>query len=143
MGLPRKILEQIAFNTRPEIKEHMLIVRDKSIHEEHISQPLQKTNKQFKVAITLLTGYNGIFDITKSESKCYFAKSITDEDDFIQIVVPQSAFEFQSLNNEIEWMIIRDVHFAVNSKILLSAVTQFEFAVNSAVNRNYQRYEKR
>ena len=37
----------------------------------------------------------------------------------------------------------RDVHFAVNSKILLSAVTQFEFAVNSAVNRNYQRYEKR
>ena len=28
--LPSKILEQIAFNTRPKIEEHMLIVMDKS-----------------------------------------------------------------------------------------------------------------
>ena len=38
---------------------------------------------------------------------------------------------------------IRDVHFAVNSKILLSAVTQFEFAVNSAVNSKFKlRYRR-
>ena len=42
-----KILEQIAFNTRPGIKEHMLIAMDKSTHEEHLSQPLQTNNKQF------------------------------------------------------------------------------------------------
>ena len=41
MELPSKLLEQIAFNTRPKIEEHMLIFMDKSTHEEHLSQPLQ------------------------------------------------------------------------------------------------------
>ena len=35
-----KILEQIAYNTRPKIVEHMLIVMNKITHEEHLSQPL-------------------------------------------------------------------------------------------------------
>ena len=48
MELPSKLLEQIAFNTRPKIEEHMLIVMDESTHEEHLSQPLQTHNKQFK-----------------------------------------------------------------------------------------------
>ena len=51
--LPSKILEQIAFNTRPKIEEHMLIVMDKSTHEEHLSQPLQTNNKP--VSYTHLT----------------------------------------------------------------------------------------
>ena len=38
MELPSKILEQIAFNTRPETEEHLLIVMDKNTHEEHLSQ---------------------------------------------------------------------------------------------------------
>ena len=38
MELPSKLLEQIAFNTRPKIEEHMLIVMDKSINEEHLFQ---------------------------------------------------------------------------------------------------------
>ena len=37
MELPSKLLEQIAFNTRPKIEEHMFIVMDKSTHEEHLS----------------------------------------------------------------------------------------------------------
>ena len=37
MELPSKLLEQIVFNTRPKIRDHMLIVMDKSIHEEHLS----------------------------------------------------------------------------------------------------------
>ena len=37
--LPRKLLEQIAFKTRPKIEEHTLIIMDKSTHEEHLSQP--------------------------------------------------------------------------------------------------------
>ena len=52
MELRSKLLEQIAFNTRPKIEEHMLIVMDKSIHEEHLSQSLQTNNKQFKIAVT-------------------------------------------------------------------------------------------
>ena len=51
MELPSKLLEQIAFNTRPKKEEHLLIVMNKSIHEEHLSQPQQTNNKQFKLAI--------------------------------------------------------------------------------------------
>ena len=63
MELPSQLLEQIAFNTRPKIEEQMLIVLDKSTHEEHLSQPLQTNNKQFILAVTLLTGYNGIINV--------------------------------------------------------------------------------
>ena len=42
MELPSKLLEQIAFNTRPKDEEHM-----SSTHEEDLSQPLQTNNKQF------------------------------------------------------------------------------------------------
>ena len=45
MELPSKVLEEIAFNTRLKIEEHMLAVMDKSIHEEHLSQPQQTNNK--------------------------------------------------------------------------------------------------
>ena len=80
MELPSTLLEQIAFNTRPKIEEHMLIIMDKSTHEEHLSQPLQTNNKQFKIAITFLTGYNGIFNVTKENNKFYFKKTISNED---------------------------------------------------------------
>ena len=58
MELPSKSLEQIAFNPRPKTEEHMLIVMDKSTHEEQLSQPLQINNKQIKIAVTFLTRYN-------------------------------------------------------------------------------------
>ena len=64
MELSSRVLEQIAFNTRPKIEEHILVVMDKSTHEEHLSQSLKTNNKQFKIAITFLTGYNGIFNIS-------------------------------------------------------------------------------
>ena len=48
MELPSELLEQIAFITGPKNEEHMLIVMDKSILEEHLSQPLQTNKKQFK-----------------------------------------------------------------------------------------------
>ena len=51
-----KTLEEIAYNARPKIKEHMLIVMDKSTHEELLSQPLEMNNKQFKKTVTFLTG---------------------------------------------------------------------------------------
>ena len=45
MELPSKLLEQIAYNTRPKIEEHMLIAMDKSTHTEHLYEPLQANNK--------------------------------------------------------------------------------------------------
>ena len=48
MRLPSKILEQIAFNTRPKIEEHMRIIMDKPTHEENLLKPLQTTKKKFE-----------------------------------------------------------------------------------------------
>ena len=110
MELPSKILEQIAFNTRPKIEEHMLIFMDKSVHEEHLSQPLQTNNKQFKIAITLLTGYNGIFNVTNTNNNFYFKKAIKDED-FIQISIPPGAYEIESLDAEIKRIITEKGHY--------------------------------
>ena len=91
MELPCKLLEQIAYNTRPKIEEHMLIVMDKSTREEHLSHPLQTNNKQFKIAVTFLTAYNGIFNVTNANNKFYFTKSVSDEDGFIQITISPGA----------------------------------------------------
>ena len=105
MELPSKILEQTAFNTRPKIEEHMLIVMDKSTHEEHLFQPLQTSNKQFKTAVTFLTGYNGIFNVTNENNKFYFKKSNIEED-FIQIKIPNGAYEVESLDKETKRILI-------------------------------------
>ena len=72
MELCSQLLEQIAFNTGAKMEEHMLIVMDKSTHEEDLSQPFQTNDKQFKIAVTFLTGYNGIFSVTKSNKKILF-----------------------------------------------------------------------
>ena len=109
MELPFKLLEQLAFNTRPKIEEHILVVMDKSTHEEHLFQPLQTNNKQFKIAVTFLSCYNGIFNITNSNNKFYFFKSISD-DDHIQISI-RRVYEIEALNNEIKRIIIDDGHY--------------------------------
>ena len=88
----------------------MLIIMDQSTHEEHLSQPLQTNNKQFKIAVTFLTGYNGIFNVTNSNNKFYFLKSITD-DDHIIITIPPGAYEIESLNKEIKRIIIDEEHY--------------------------------
>ena len=41
----------------------MFNVMEKSTHAEHLSQPLQTNKKQFKIGITFLTGYKGIFNL--------------------------------------------------------------------------------
>ena len=114
MELPSKLLEQIVFNTRPKIEEHMLIVMDKSTQEEHLSQSLQTNNKQFEIAITFLTGYNGIFNVTNDNNKFHFKKAIQDED-FIKIRIPPSAYEIESLNDEIKRIFIEKGHYTENN----------------------------
>ena len=76
MELPSKLLEQIAFNTRPKIEEHMLFIMDKSTHEEYLSQPLQTNNKQFKIAVTFLTVYNGIFKVMDKNIE-FFSRNLS------------------------------------------------------------------
>ena len=79
---------------------------DKSTHEEHLSQPLQTNYKQFKTAVTFLTGYNGIFNVTDKIKKFSFAKSISDEEGFFLLLNPKGAYELESKNNEIRRIII-------------------------------------
>ena len=112
MELPSKLLEQIAFNTRPKMEEHMLIVMAKCTHEEQLSQPLETNNKQFRIAVTFLTGYNGIFNLTNKNNKFYFSKSIIDDNHFTQITIPQGAYELESLNKEIKKIITDQGHFS-------------------------------
>ena len=111
MEISSNLLEQIAHNTKPKIEEHMLIFMDKSTHEEHLSQPLQTNNAQFTVAVTFLTGYNGVLIVINSNNKFYFKKTITDAAGFIQITIPPGAYEIESLNNEIKRLMIDEEHF--------------------------------
>ena len=49
---------------------------DKSTFENHSSQPLQTHNKQFEIVVTVLVGYNGIFNVTNKDKKVHFHISI-------------------------------------------------------------------
>ena len=92
MNLKNKSLEQMAYNTRSKMEEHILIFMDKSSHDEHLLQPLQTNNRQFKIAVSFLSAYNGIFNITNSNNKFYFKKALFDED-FVPIRNPNGAYE--------------------------------------------------
>ena len=83
---------------------------DKSTHEEHPSQPLKTNNKQFKIAVTFLTDYNGIFNVTNENSKFYFKKTISD-DGFIEITIPPGAYEIENLNKQIKRIVIDEEHY--------------------------------
>ena len=62
---------------------------------------LYKThNKQSKIAVTFLTGYNRIFIVSHPKNKLQFATSFTDEDRFIQLTIPPGVYEIESFNNE-------------------------------------------
>ena len=58
-----------------------------------------------------LSGYNGIFNVTNSNNKFHFKKTIIDEDSFVQITIPPGAYEIESLNDEIKRIIIDEEHF--------------------------------
>ena len=77
-------------------------------------QLLRTINKQFQIAVTSLTGYNGIFNVTNSNNKFYCKKSITIKEDFIQITIPPGAYEIESLNNENKRTIIDKGYYSTN-----------------------------
>ena len=108
MEQPSKILEQIAYRTRPKIEEHMLIVMDESTHEEHLTQPLQTNYKQFKIAVTFLNVYDGRFENISKNYKFHFKKTISDGEDLIQISILPKAYEIEGLNEENKRIIINE-----------------------------------
>ena len=75
MELRSKLLEQVAFIEKPKIEKHMSFVMD--TQDGNLFQPLQTNNKQFVIAVTLLTGYYGIFNVTNQNINFYFSISIT------------------------------------------------------------------
>ena len=72
---------------------------------------MQTKNNQYEIALTFLTGYNGIFNVTNENNNFYFTNSNTDEDGFIQKTVPQGAYEIEILKNGIERNIIEEEHY--------------------------------
>ena len=110
MELSSKLLEQIVFKTRPKIDEHMSKVMDKSTQEEHSAQTLQTNNKRFKMALTFVSAYNGIFNVTNSNNKFYIKKTIINED-FIQITNSPRAYEIESLDDETKRNLIHEGHY--------------------------------
>ena len=89
----------------------MLIVMNKGTHEEHPNQPLQPNNEQLKKAVSFLTGYNGIFNVTSKNIKLFFLKANTDKDGYIQITTPPTAYDIKSLNTEIQRIIFEEEVF--------------------------------
>ena len=87
----------------------MLTFMDKSTHKEHLAQPLQTNNKQFKIAVTFLTGYNGIFNVTEKNILIYSARLLTGEK--LWITIPPGAFEIEILKNESKRIIFDEGHF--------------------------------
>ena len=88
----------------------MLVFTDKSTHEEHLSQPLQTNNKQFKIAVTFLTGYNGFFNVTNSNNKFCFTTPFSDIQPIFIIIKP-GVCELESLDAEINRISINDRYF--------------------------------
>ena len=88
----------------------MLIVLNKITNEEHPSQPLQTVQKQIKIAVTFLTGYIGVFNVTDEKTKFYFTVSINKED-FNFISIPTGAYGTKNLKNEIKMIFLDESYF--------------------------------
>ena len=77
----------------------MLVVMNKSTLEELLSQSLKRNNKQIKITFTLLTGYNGIFNITNRNNKVSFRTAIVDNG-ISNITIFRDAHELESLDRK-------------------------------------------
>ena len=111
MELTRKIFEHLAFNTSLKTEEDMLIVMNKTTHEELLYQTLETNKKQFEKTLTFVTAYNGIFNITSTNNNFYFAISVPDENGLITVSIPAGAYEIENLSDEIPRIIVEAGHF--------------------------------
>ena len=72
---------------------------DKSTYKEQLPEQLITNNKQFKISVSLLPGYSGIFNVNDKKNKSQFATSIN-HDDFKVNTVPQGDNELESFDDE-------------------------------------------
>ena len=70
----------------------------------------KNNNGQFKIAVTFLTVYNGIFNIRNRNNNSYFKKALIDED-FLNFRIPPGAYEIKSLDKEIRRNIFNDGYY--------------------------------
>ena len=75
----------------------MLNVMNQSTQEEHSSQPLRSTSKQFKIAVTSLCGYIGSSKVTKKIYQICSTRSTNDKD-ISKFSLPIDVSEIRSLN---------------------------------------------
>ena len=54
--------------------------------------------------------YSGIFNVTNRNNKFYFKKSF-DDDEFIQIIIPEGAYEIVSIDTEVKRIIIEKGYY--------------------------------
>ena len=76
---------------------------DNPTREENFIEPLITNNKDFKTAITFLTGYNGNFNITEIDNKFY---CITPEKIIVDIVLEKGAYELEAMDLEIKRLMV-------------------------------------
>ena len=72
---------------------------DNIIHEDFLSQPLQTVIKQFKIAVTLLTGDNGTSNVTCKKRKL-ISMSVFGGVEYIVITIPPGAYQLESLSTK-------------------------------------------
>ena len=60
-----KILSDIRLNTEPKITKQFLIEMSESYHEEELIQLLILIDRDWRIAVTSLSTYNSVFNITK------------------------------------------------------------------------------
>ena len=66
--------------------------------------------KKYKVAVTFLTGYNGIFNVTNSNEKFLFTTSFSDIEPSFNVISP-GVYELESLDAEIKRICFNDGYF--------------------------------
>ena len=93
----------------------------KNIYHNHY-EPMKSS---FEKAVTFLTGYNGMFNVSIANKKFYFTKSITD-DDFAQITIPTGTYEPESIYDEVKRINIQERYFT-ESKSLFTIEPNFSF----------------
>ena len=74
---------------------------EKSINEEHLSQPLQTKNKQFELAITFLNVHNSIFSIINKNNNIILIP-VYEGAGYNIITIPPGADEIESIKKEIK-----------------------------------------
>ena len=58
----------------------------------------------------MLTGYNGIFNVTNKNNKFFSTKSIIDKDGFVQITIQSGYYAFENLNIEVKRITFEEGH---------------------------------